>query len=81
MLIIFNGDDMSGNLYVTVPATLGGMYVPSSVMDLVWEKGDKFYVQLHLRTNDNNNRYYTNPVALSALKKERPVKTVVIPLL
>jgi hypothetical protein len=80
-LIIYNGDNHIGDVYVTVPATLGGMYVPRNVMDLVWPRGDKFYVQLHLRTNDNNNRYYTNPVSLNVLKKERSSKTVVIPLL
>jgi hypothetical protein len=78
---IYNGNDPAGEIYVTVPARLGGMYVPNSIMDLARQRGDWFYVQLHLRTNDNNNRYYTNWVPLSSLKKERPVKTVVIPLL
>ena len=78
---IYLGDDPTGEINVTVPATLGGMYVPSSIMDLARQKGDWFYVQLHLRTNDNNNRYYTNGVPLTSLKKERPARTVVIPLL
>jgi hypothetical protein len=78
---IYDGDDPVAQVYVTVPATLGGMYVPKNIMDLVRQKGDWFYVQLHLRTNDNDNRYYTNGIPLSSLKKERSVKTVVIPLL
>jgi hypothetical protein len=78
---IYDGDDYIGDIYVAVPATLGGMYVPSSVMDLARLKGDNFRIALHTRTNDNDNRFYTNSVALSALKKERPSKTVVIPLL
>jgi len=78
---IFLGDDYKGDIYVTVPAALGGMYVPSNVMDLARQIGDNGRFALHLRTNDNNNRYYTNSVGLSDLNKERPSKTVVIPLL
>ena len=59
-LNIYLGDDYLGDIYVTVPAALGGMYVPSSVMDLARARGDSFRLALHLRTNDNNNRYYTN---------------------
>ena len=80
-LDIFNGDDYVGMVYVTVPALLGGMYVPGSVMAQARQKGDRFDLGLHIRTNDNSNRYYTNAIKLSDLKSQRASKKVVIPLL
>jgi hypothetical protein len=74
--------DLIAEVYVRIPAMVGGMYVPRSVMDLARTKGDYLQVGLHLRTNDNNNRYYTNVVPLNTLKMQRSGGgVVVVPLL
>jgi hypothetical protein len=73
--------DLLAEVYVRIPAMVGGMYVPRSVMDLARTKGDYLEVGLHLRTSDNNNRYYTNKVPISALKQQRSGGAVVVPLL
>lgn len=80
MLDIFLGDDYIGMVWINVPSTVGGTYIPSDVMDLVRQKGDNFKLQLQIRDIDNNNRYYTNEVALNALREERSKAVVVIPM-
>jgi hypothetical protein len=74
--------DLIAEVYVRIPAMVGGMYVPRSVMDLARAKGDYLRIGLHLRTNDNNNRYYTNEVPLNTLKMQRSGGgVVVVPLM
>ena len=80
-LSIYDGDVYQGEIYVSVPAILGGIYVPSNVVDLASQRGDNFRFSLHIRTNDNNNRYYANEAALTSLKPEHSGKTLVVPLL
>jgi hypothetical protein len=80
-LSIYLGDAYQGEVYVSVPAILGGIYVPSNVVNLALQKGDNFIFGVHIRTNDNNNRYYANEAALTSLKPEHSGKTVVVPLL
>ena len=79
-LTIYNGNVYVGEVYISVPALLGGVYVPSRVMDLSRQKGDRITIGMHIRTNDNNNRFYTKDIALSALRKERRKAAVVIPM-
>jgi hypothetical protein len=76
---IFNGNNYVGDVSIRVPVTVGGMFVPSRVMDLARQKGDNFKVGLHVRTNANQNRYYTNSIPLRSLKKTLK-RVVVVPL-
>lgn len=82
MLDIFNGDDYIGMLWINVPSIVSGVYIPSNVMELARQKGDNFKLQLQIRDTDNTNRYYSNEINLSELKKERPVetKTLIFPI-
>ena len=83
-LEVYDSADLGHELaevYVKIPAVVGGMYVPRSVMDLARSKGDYQKVALHLRTNDNSNRYYTNSVPLTTLKTQKSSGVVVVPLM
>jgi hypothetical protein len=49
-------------VYVTVPMHMGRLYLPASVVNTIRnENGDSYQIQIQLRTNDNNNRSYSNP--------------------
>ena len=70
----------SGDLWVTQPTPLGIIIVPSSVMQTLRAEGNTLKAQIQMRTNDNNNRTYSNAVNLDAIKSARRQKVVVIPL-
>jgi hypothetical protein len=76
---IYDGDAYVAEIFVKIPVVVGTMFVPSAVMNLARQKGDRFTFGLHIRTNDNNNRFYSNNLPLSSLKKQ-PGKVVVVPL-
>lgn len=82
MLDIFIGEHYIGMVWINVPSIVSAAYIPSNVMDLVRQKGDNFKLQLQIRDTDNNNRFYSNEIKLSELKKERPVetKTLIFPI-
>ena len=70
----------SGDLWVTQPTPLGLIIVPSTVMQTLKAEGNTLKAQIQIRTNDNNNRTYSNAVNLDAIKTFRRQKVVVIPL-
>ena len=76
---IMNGDSYVGGIWVRVPVTMGMLFVPSGVMDMAKLKGDNLRLGLHLRTNDDNNRYYANEIPLTSLKKKR-TNVIFLPL-
>jgi hypothetical protein len=76
---IMNGDSYVGGIWVRVPVTMGMLFVPNSVMDKAKLKGDNLRLGLHLRTNDDNNRYYANEIKLTSLKKKR-TNVIFLPL-
>lgn len=81
-LSMFNGDTYVGDIWVKVPTQVPMMYVPKSVMDLAATVSDNYKAGLQIRTNDNNNRYYTNQVTIDKPEKSKEKKkVVVIPLL
>ena len=80
MLDVFNGDDYAALVWINVPSGMGGVMVPSNVMDLIRQKGDNFELSLQIRDIANTNRYYSSKIKLSELKKERRKTVVVIPL-
>ena len=69
-----------GDLWVTQPTLLGIVIVPSSVMQTLKAEGNTLEARIQMRTNDNNNRTYSNAVNLDAIKRVRRQKVVVIPL-
>jgi hypothetical protein len=68
-----------GELDIRQPTHLGIAIIPSNVVQKLEAEGDTFRVQLQLRTNDNNNRAYSNSIFTDELQKEKR-KVVVIPI-
>jgi hypothetical protein len=62
---IYDGQTLTGVMYVRVPTYMGRLFVPSSVLDLLRAKGSSFEISVNLRTNDNNNRIYSNRIPLT----------------
>lgn len=54
-------------LYVTVPSHLGCLFVPGSVMNMLRDRGNTFNFYVHVRTNDGNNRSYSNEIWLDQI--------------
>jgi hypothetical protein len=65
VIYIYEGKTLTGVMYVRVPTYMGRLFVPSSVLDLLRAKGSSFQLGVNLRTNDQNNRVYSNTIPLT----------------
>ena len=54
-------------LFVKVPSQLESLFVPAEIMNILLSKGNKLNVYMHMRTNDNNNRSYSNEIVLDQI--------------
>jgi len=54
-------------LYVRVPSHLSTLYVPNNVMNKLNARGNMFKVFVHIRTNDGQNRAYSDKVRLDQM--------------
>jgi len=55
-----DGTESNKILYVTIPTLLGYAHVPNTVLDKFKEEGETLTFQIQIRTNDDNNRYYSD---------------------
>lgn len=79
--MIFNGGTYIGEIHFKVGTQVPMMYIPKSRLDLAKALGDGYSVGLQIRSNDNNNRRYTNSINIDNLKQSNNTsKVVVIPL-
>lgn len=62
---VYQDDTWKGELYVRIPTHMGRLFVPGFILDQVKKKGNKYRFGIHLRTNDNNNRAYSNSTSIS----------------
>lgn len=60
-IYIYNHEDMTKFLHVSVPTHMGRIFVPSEIVEMIKAEGDRVELVIELRTNDNNNRTYSNP--------------------
>jgi hypothetical protein len=59
---IYDGDgNYVGEAYIGVPTHLGRLFVPRDVGKKIAAEGASFSLNIQFRTNDNNNRRYSNP--------------------
>jgi hypothetical protein len=65
VIYIYEGKTLTGVMYERVPTYMGRVFVPSSVLDLLRAKGSSFQFGVNLRTNDQNNRIYSNTIPLT----------------
>jgi len=56
-----------GELWVKVPTNMGWLFVPKEIYDVVLSMGRTFSLQTQIRTDDNNNRAFSNAVPMSNL--------------
>jgi hypothetical protein len=61
LLNVVKAGKIIGYAYVTIPMHMGRLFVPASVVNtFLKENADSYEIQIQLRTNDNNNRSYSN---------------------
>ncbi|CAN2050462.1 exported hypothetical protein [Candidatus Magnetomoraceae bacterium gMMP-13] len=61
---IYNDETPIGDLIAKIPTNMGQLFVPNTVFQKIESKGNKFFIGLHIRTNDNNNRSYSNEIEI-----------------
>jgi hypothetical protein len=64
-LRIYSSEAYVGEVSVRVPTDLGYLAVPPYILEMIQTLGDRFELAVQLRTNDNNNRTYSNQMAPS----------------
>lgn len=64
IISIFKNDQYVGDGYFYVPTHMGMILLPPSVVRKMKMKGNRFDFTIQLRTRDNNNRTYSNPLRL-----------------
>jgi hypothetical protein len=64
---IYKDGNYVSYVYITVPTHMGRAFIPKWVIDKMKSVGDVFKLMIHLRTQDNNNRTYSNEVDLTPL--------------
>ncbi len=74
---MYNAGNWVGDISIKFPTQVSNMFIPQSVLSLF--NADSASVGLNIRTNDNNNRWYSNEVGVDKLKKEIK-KVAVVPL-
>jgi len=57
---IYNNDNYIGYLNFQVPTHLGYLFVPNNVYQKILAEGNVFKLLIQFRTNDNQNRSYSN---------------------
>jgi len=62
---VYQGANYVGGLTVKVPTHMDMIFVPSRIIDWVKSQGDTYKFVIQVRTNDNNNRSYSDSVDLS----------------
>jgi hypothetical protein len=62
---IYDGDTYVGLVWITVPTHLGYLFIPSHIADQINSMGNRFQFVAQIRTNDNNNRSYSNHLELN----------------
>jgi len=62
-----------GEIYIKIPTHMGHLFIPNSVFQNLESVGNSFKIGLHLRTNDNSNRAYSNSIIFDATKMP-PIK-------
>jgi hypothetical protein len=65
MIDIYEGDTFIASVYVRVPTYMGRLFVPTPVLNLIRAQGSSFKLNVNLRTNDQNNRVYSNSIPLT----------------
>ena len=51
-----------GNIWLTIPTHMGWAFAPNSLLQQIPGQNSTIKIGLHVRTNDNNNRAYSNVV-------------------
>jgi len=62
-----------GEIYVKVPTHMGRLFIPASVYQNLESTGNSFKIGMHLRSNDNVNRAYSNSIVFDETNKP-PIK-------
>jgi len=79
---VYDGVQETAILWPTVPTHMNSLFIPSTVVQELMSKGDKFKFIVSFRTNDNQNRSYSKSITVSdmlpTVTKKKQV--VVIPL-
>jgi hypothetical protein len=65
MIDIYDGENYKGAIYTTIPTHMGRLFVPANIVDLAKAMGSSFKFSLQLRTNDNNNRWYSTKIPIT----------------
>lgn len=61
---IYRSGNLFGELSFRVPTHMGGIFLPSQVVEELKTLGDQFDLVVQIRTNDNNNRSYSSPLTI-----------------
>ncbi len=75
---VYDNDIYTGELYVSMPVDLGYIFIPANIVQALEAAGDRFDIRVQIRTNDNNNRTYSNALKLSSLSPPIGYKTPVL---
>ena len=62
---IFKNKKNVGYFSVVLPVHMGYVFIPSVVVQMMNQRGDRFDVKIQLETRDKNNRTYSKPVTIN----------------
>lgn len=69
---IYKNGNYWGYLTAKIPAHMGYMYIPQNIVQDFNSRGDEFRIRIQLRTNNNNNRTYSDYLPMSELTATPP---------
>lgn len=61
---VYEGETIIAEIYITLPTHQGYIFIPSNVVQLYEAKGTDYRVGMHVRTNNNSTRSYSNTIPL-----------------
>jgi hypothetical protein len=64
IITIYNNQQYVGFAYFKVPTHMEKILVPPNIVQDIISRGNRFDFIMQIRTNDNNNRSYSNPFTL-----------------
>ncbi len=67
MISVFNGESYVGDHFIRIPSNLSQLIMPTSFLDA----GDRLKLRIELRTNDINNRTYSNLLTIPRIDADQ----------
>jgi hypothetical protein len=61
---IYKNDNNVGYFSIILPVHLGYVVIPSEIVQLMNQRGDRFDVKIQMETRDKNNRTYSRPFTI-----------------